>query len=188
MWCRSSVTACSPDRDRLPCDGGLRESAGRLREGGNPGGRGRDRVIGYGLWHRRVLSQGSIAGGPRPDPGGTTMTTTPAAPAPQAGSARTLHLSELLRRPLERDGESIGRLSDVIVRLRGADYPVVTGVVATVGGREVYVPIDKAGSFDGEAVKLTSAKLDLRSFQRREGGVLLPADVLGPRLLDVGAP
>ena len=91
------------------------------------------------------------------------MTTTPAAPAPQAGSARTLHLSELLRRPLVRDGESIGRLSDVIVRLRGADYPVVTGLVATVGGREVYVPIEKVGSFDGEAVRLTSAKLDLRS-------------------------
>ena len=35
---------------------------------------------------------------------------------------------------------SIGRLSDVIVRLRGADYPVVTGLVATVGGRAVFVP------------------------------------------------
>src|ERR1700737_307344 len=123
--------------------------------------------------------------GPIPDPGGTTMTTTPAAPAPQAGSARTLHLSELLRRPLERDGESIGRLSDVIVRLRGADYPVVAGLVATVGGREVYLPIEKVGSFDGEAVKLASAKLDLRSFERREGEVLLRADVLGHRLIDV---
>jgi hypothetical protein len=113
------------------------------------------------------------------------MTTTSAAPAPQAGSARTLHLSELLRRPLERGGESIGRLSDVIVRLRGAENPVVTGRVATVGGREVYVPIEQVGSFEGEAVKLTSAKLDLRSFERREGEVLLRADVLGHRLIDV---
>jgi CBS domain-containing protein len=113
------------------------------------------------------------------------MTTTSAAPAPQAGSARTLHLSELLRRPLERGGESIGRLSDVIVRLRGAEYPLVTGLVATVGGREVYVPIEQVGSFEGEAVKLTSAKLDLRSFERREGEVLLRADVLGHRLIDV---
>ncbi len=116
---------------------------------------------------------------------GKTMTTTSAAPAPQAGSARTLHLSELLRRPLERGGESIGRLSDVIVRLRGAENPVVTGLVATVGGREVYVPIEQVGSFEGEAVKLTSAKLDLRSFERREGEVLLRADVLGHRLIDV---
>jgi CBS domain-containing protein len=114
------------------------------------------------------------------------MTTTPAASAPQAGQASTLHLSELLRRPLtDRGGESIGRLSDVIVRLRGADNPLVTGLVATVGGRELYVPIDQVSSLSGEEVKLTSAKLDLRQFERREGEVLLRADVLGHRLIDV---
>jgi hypothetical protein len=114
------------------------------------------------------------------------MTTTPAAPAPQAGPASTLHLSELLRRPLtDRGGESIGRLSDVIVRLRGAENPLVTGLVAAVGGRELYVPIDQVSSLSGEEVKLTSAKLDLRQFERREGEVLLRADVLGHRLIDV---
>ena len=114
------------------------------------------------------------------------MTTTPAAPAPQAGSARTLHLSELLRRPLtDRGGESLGRLSDVIVRLRGAELPVVTGLIAAVGGREVYVPIEQASSIGGEVLKLTSAKLDLRRFDRREGEVLLRSDVLGHRLIDV---
>jgi len=114
------------------------------------------------------------------------MTTIPAAPAPQAGRARTLHLSELLRRPLtDRGGETVGRLSDVIVRLRGAENPMVTGLVATVGGREVYVPIEQVSSLGGEAVKLTSAKLDLRSFERRDGEVLLRADVLGHRLIDV---
>ncbi len=114
------------------------------------------------------------------------MTTTPAAPAPQAGSSRTLHLSELLRRPIaDRGGESLGRLSDVIVQLRGAERPVVTGLVAAVGGREVYVPIGQVGSFDGEVLKLTSAQLDLRRFERRDGEVLLRADVLGHRLIDV---
>jgi CBS domain-containing protein len=114
------------------------------------------------------------------------MTTTPAAPAPRAGSARTLHLSELLRRPLtDRGGESIGRLSDVIVRLRGTDLPLVTGIVAAVGGREVYVPIEQVSSFGGEVFKLTSAKLDLRRFDRREGEVLLRSDVQGHRLIDV---
>src|SRR5215467_5394846 len=102
------------------------------------------------------------------------MATTPAAPAPQAGRARTLHLSQLLRRPLtDRGGESIGRLSDVIVRLRGAENPIVTGLVATVGGREVYVPVEQVGSFGADAVGLTSARLDLRSFERRDGEVLL---------------
>jgi MgtE intracellular N domain/CBS domain len=116
------------------------------------------------------------------------MTTTPAAPAPQAGQARTLHLSELLRRPLtDTGGESIGRLSDVIVRLRGPELPLVIGGVASVGGREVFVPLEQVSEFDGEALRLTSAKLDLRSFERREGEVLLRQDVLGHRLIDVEA-
>ena len=120
------------------------------------------------------------------------MTTTPsAAPAPQAGppeETRSIYLSALLGRPLaDRSGQPLGRLSDVIVRLRGADYPLVTGLVAAVGGgRDVYVPIEQVGSFDGEVLKLTSAKLDLRRFERREGEVLLRVDVLGHRLIDVG--
>jgi MgtE intracellular N domain/PRC-barrel domain/CBS domain len=116
------------------------------------------------------------------------MTTTPAAPAPRAGQARILHLSDLLRRPIANPGgEPIGRLSDVIVRLRGDDNPLVTGLVATVGGREVYVPIEQVVSLGGDEIKLTSAKLDLRSFERREGEVLLRVDVLGHRLIDVEA-
>jgi len=114
------------------------------------------------------------------------MTATPAAPAPGASQASTLHLSELLRRPItDRGGESIGRLSDVIVRLRGDDNPLVTGLVAAVGGRELYVPIEQVSSLGSDEVKLTSAKLDLRQFERRDGEVLLRADVLGHRLIDV---
>ena len=116
------------------------------------------------------------------------MTTTPPAPAPQAGQVRTLHLSELLKRPItDRSGESLGHLTDVIVRLRGSELPLVIGGVASVGGREVFVPLEQVSSFDGEVLKLTSAKLDLRRFERRPGEVLLRADVLGHRLIDVEA-
>ncbi len=114
------------------------------------------------------------------------MTTTPAAPVPQAGSARTLHLLDLLRRPLtDQQGEPIGRLSDIIVRWRGAELPLVTGLVATLGGREVYVPVDQVSAVDSQVLRLTSPKLDLRRFDRRHGEVLLRADVLGHRLIDV---
>jgi CBS domain-containing protein/sporulation protein YlmC with PRC-barrel domain len=116
------------------------------------------------------------------------MTTTPAAPAPEAGHARTLHLSELLKRPItDSSGDSLGRLSDVVVRLRGPELPLVIGGVASVGGREVFVPIEQVSEFDGQALRLTSAKLDLTPFERREGEVLLRADVLGHRLIDVEA-
>jgi CBS domain-containing protein len=115
------------------------------------------------------------------------MTTSPAAGAGAPADHQTLlSLSRLLKRPVaDRSGETIGRLADVIVRLRGADYPLVTGLVVTVGGREIFVPIDQVASFEGDPVRLSSARLDLRRFERRDGEVLLRADVLGHRLIDV---
>ena len=115
------------------------------------------------------------------------MTTPPpAGPGAPAGSQATLRLSRLLKRPVtDRGGGSLGRLADVIVRLRGADYPLVTGLVAAVGGREIFVPIDQVSSFDGDPLRLSSARLSLRHFERRDGEVLLRADVLGHRLIDV---
>src|SRR5580698_4910869 len=115
------------------------------------------------------------------------MTTTPASgPSAPADDKTTLRLSRLLKRPVaDSRGESIGRLADVIVRLRGSDYPLVTGLVATVGGREIFVPIDQVSSFDGEPIRLSSARLSLRHFERREGEVLLRRDVLGHRMIDV---
>jgi MgtE intracellular N domain/CBS domain len=111
------------------------------------------------------------------------MTTTPGAPA---GNKARLRLSQLLGRPIaDRRGESIGRLADVIVRLRGADYPVVTGLVAAVGGRQVFAPLDQVNRLDEDPLRWSSARLSLRHFERRDGEVLLRADVLGHRLIDV---
>jgi len=114
------------------------------------------------------------------------VSTTPAAAPGPAGGFRNVRLSELLRQPVtDIGGESIGRLSDVIVRLRGADFPVVTGLVVVVEKRSLFVPIDQVGVLGGPQLRLSSARLDLRQFERREGEVLLRADVLGHRLLDV---
>lgn len=111
----------------------------------------------------------------------------PAPASPTADHGQTLRLSGLLKRPVvDSGGESLGGLSDLIVRLRGSDYPLVTGLVVAIGGgRQVFVPMDKVSSFAGDVLKLTTAKLDLRHFERRDGEVLLSADVLGHRLIDV---
>jgi CBS domain-containing protein len=100
-----------------------------------------------------------------------------------------IHLSQLLRAPvLARSGEAVGRVEDVIVRLRGADeYPLVTGIVAGVGGRQVFIGSQSIHEFAPERIVLTKNKVDLRGFERREGEVLLRADVLGHRLIDVAA-
>jgi CBS domain-containing protein len=112
--------------------------------------------------------------------------TTPATPAPWTGAGRAIHLSEVLRRTLtDMRGEPVGKLADVIVRLQGTELPLVTGLVATVGKRQVFVPVEQLSSLGDDALKLTSATLDLRRFERRHGEVLLRSDVLGHRLIDV---
>jgi CBS domain-containing protein/sporulation protein YlmC with PRC-barrel domain len=113
--------------------------------------------------------------------------TSPASPSPTAERGQTRRLSELLKRPVaDSGGESLGHLSDVIVRLRGSDYPQVIGFVVEIGGkRQVFVPLDNVVGYDGDVLRLTTAKLDLRQFERRDGEVLLRADVLGHRLIDV---
>ncbi|HEX2744680.1 MAG TPA: CBS domain-containing protein [Streptosporangiaceae bacterium] len=115
------------------------------------------------------------------------MTTTPAAgSSAPADNEPTLRLSRLLKRPVaDSSGESIGRLADVIVRLRGTDYPLVTGIVVAVGGRDIFVPVEQVSGFAGDPLRLSTNRLSLRPFERREGEVLLRADVLGHRLIDV---
>jgi CBS domain-containing protein len=113
------------------------------------------------------------------------MATAPGTPA-ATRPGRTIHLSDLLKRPItDSRGESLGRVEDVVVSFPGNPLPLVKGLVAKVGGREVFVPVGQTGVFDGEELKLTSPKLDLRRFERRDGEVLLRRDVLGHRLIDV---
>ncbi|NMI02313.1 magnesium transporter [Pseudonocardia sp. K10HN5] len=95
-------------------------------------------------------------------------------------------MSRLLRRAVVgARGQRLGRLSDVIVRLRGTDYPLVTGLVAELGGRRVFVPAESVTDWGTEQVLLSSARVDLREFERRDGEVLLRADILGHRLIDI---
>jgi CBS domain-containing protein/sporulation protein YlmC with PRC-barrel domain len=104
-------------------------------------------------------------------------------------SRPVIHFSQLVRRPVvARSGEVVGRVEDVIVGLRGADtYPVVTGLVVGVGGRQVYVSAKQVQDFAQERINLSKNKVDLRGFERREGEVLLGADVLDHRLIDVSS-
>jgi CBS domain-containing protein len=99
-----------------------------------------------------------------------------------------LHLSMVLRSPLlDRTGERLGRVEDVIVRLADGGYPPVTGLKARIGGRELFVPIDKIAQLQAGAARLSGQKLNLGRFERRVGEVLLRQDVLGRKLVNVEA-
>jgi CBS domain-containing protein len=99
-----------------------------------------------------------------------------------------VQLSSVLRSPLlDRAGERLGRVEDLIVRLADGGYPPVTGVKATIGGRELFVPVDRIAELAPGAVRLAGEKLSLKRFERRVGEVLLAGDVLGRKLVNVEA-
>jgi CBS domain-containing protein len=97
-----------------------------------------------------------------------------------------LHLSQLIHRPLvDRAGEKLGRVEDVIARLDGEALPAVTGVKARIGGRELFVPADRIADLEHGAIRLSKDRLDLGRFERHSGEILLREDVLRHKLIDV---
>jgi CBS domain-containing protein len=99
-----------------------------------------------------------------------------------------VHLSTVLHSPLlDKAGERLGRVEDLIVRLADGGYPPVTGLKARIGGRDLFVPVDKIATLEPGAVRLAGQKLSLGRFERRAGEVLLGGDVLGRKLVNVEA-
>jgi len=97
-----------------------------------------------------------------------------------------LNLSSILNsRLVDRAGEKIGRVEDLIVRLADRGYPPITGLKARIGGRDVFVPVDRVAEMAPGEVQLAGAQVDLGRFERREGEVLLRNDLLGRRLINV---
>jgi hypothetical protein len=106
--------------------------------------------------------------------------------APAAQAPPILHLSTVMGSPLrDSDGERLGKVQDVIVRLGGAGYPPITGFLVTVAGRTSYLGVERVSDIGPDGVVLRKAKLDLRRFDRRPEEVLLGRDVLDRQLINV---
>ncbi len=104
------------------------------------------------------------------------------------GAARTpvLHLSLVVGGELwDDDGGKVGRVDDLIVRLGEDEYPPVTGLLATVAGRQVFVPAEAVSRIEQGRTTLRGARLDLRPFERRPQEVLLRKDVLDRQLINI---
>jgi CBS domain-containing protein len=96
-----------------------------------------------------------------------------------------LHLSSVVQRPLvDREGDRIGRVQDVVARLGTDPHPVVVGIVVRIEGRDLFVPIRKIASLGGGRVQFDGKRVDLRKFERREGEVLLSSDLLARHLIN----
>jgi hypothetical protein len=106
--------------------------------------------------------------------------------APTAQAPPILHLSSVVGSPLrDEDGEQLGRVEDVIVRLGGAGYPPITGFLVKVAGRTSFLGVESVSDIGPEGVVMRKAKLDLRHFERRPEEVLLKRDLLDRQLINV---
>jgi hypothetical protein len=106
--------------------------------------------------------------------------------APTTKAPPILHLSSLVGSPLrDSDGERLGRVEDVIVRLGGAGYPPITGFLVNVAGRTSFLGADSVSEIGPAGVVMRKAKLDLRRFERRPEEVLLKRDLLDRQLINV---
>jgi len=83
------------------------------------------------------------------------------------------------------DGAEVGRLGDLVARWEGDSSPLVTGLVVKVGRRLSFVSVDEVVELSNAAIRLSSARFDLRDFERRPGEVLLNGDVIDHQLVDV---
>jgi CBS domain-containing protein len=107
------------------------------------------------------------------------MTSTASAPA-------ILHLSLVTSGELtDADGRKLGRIEDLVVRLGEGDYPPISGAVAKVAGRLVFVPAEQIAEIEHGRITLAKARLDLQPFERREGELLLREDLLDRQLINV---
>jgi CBS domain-containing protein len=97
-----------------------------------------------------------------------------------------LHLSLVVGGELrDAAGERLGRVDDLIVRLGDEDYPPVTGVVASVAARQVFVAAEQIVELGPGQITLVADQLDLQHFRRRPQEVLLKKDVLDRQLINV---
>ena len=80
----------------------------------------------------------------------------------------------------------MGRVDDVIARLDLADpLPPVIGLKARIGGRELFVPMNRIDSLEVGSVRTNTTKLNLAQFEQRPGEVQLRHDVLDRSLINI---
>lgn len=98
----------------------------------------------------------------------------------------TLYLSQVLGKPvLDAHGDRLARVQDLIAHFGIAPHPPISGLVAREGRRDFYVSWSVVAEMSDAGIRLTTFKLDLRPFERRDGEVLLRHDILDKQLIDV---
>jgi CBS domain-containing protein len=96
-----------------------------------------------------------------------------------------IHLSQVIGRPVrDQNGESIGKVADLIVAV-GERYPPVTGLVVLTDRRRIFLPWSSVATFDISGVRLNTSQLDITKFRQRQDEILLKGDLLDKQIVDI---
>jgi magnesium transporter len=96
-----------------------------------------------------------------------------------------LYMSQVIGRAvLDRNGERLGKVSDLIVAVED-HYPPVTGLVVQTDGREIFLPWSSVRSLDERGAYLATARIDIGKFQQRPNEILLRSDLMDKQIVDI---
>ena len=96
-----------------------------------------------------------------------------------------LYLSQVIGRPVrDRNGESIGKVADLIVAI-GDRYPPVTGLVVATNRRKIFLPWADVAAFDVSGARLNTSVIDIGKFHQRPNELLLHQDLQDRQIVDI---
>ncbi len=100
--------------------------------------------------------------------------------------------SQMIGKPIfDPKREKVAVLKDIVVYINPDEgkseeiYPSLAGVLAHAAGRDIWLPARQVASFEEHGIILSSTKINLEHFVRRDGEILLGKDVLDKQLVDV---
>ncbi len=99
-----------------------------------------------------------------------------------------MFLSRLIsRRIINKSGERVGRIADVVVTNLNSPLPAVTGFVVSrrSGKKKYFIPITDVETFESQMMCLTTDTINYSPFVRREEEVLLQEHILDKQIIDV---
>jgi magnesium transporter len=97
-----------------------------------------------------------------------------------------LYLSQAIGRPvLDKDGDPLGKVADLIVAV-GDRYPPVTGLVVETDRRRIFIPWTSVATFELiDGARLSTDRLDIARFHQRPNEITLKQDLLDKQIVDI---
>lgn len=87
---------------------------------------------------------------------------------------------------VNQEGQELGTVADLVCHWDVKEtYPPLTGIIAKVAWRKVWISRSNIKEITTKSVVLGNAKLDLREFKPRQGEVRLKDEVLDHQLIDI---